>query len=287
VTPENASDDGVRAGIRSAFARLQEQYRALGGWRYSGSLPAEEGYGYLGPWAWSEGDYQYKFARLLEDEPGFRGHVHIEVPLRPAFRSGLDLSPGALGTSHVDIVVTDFTDTLPDATVDAGDLLRDHCHSAFIEAKWFLKSAPRWRNINWRAFERGVRSDIQRLSKQQKNGWCQVAAMLVVDDWGWHAWRMWTEWADVDLPPNVEYLVLVPPCPACESFSIHPIVWGFPDHEIERRAQQGRFVLGGCLVNGDGSDPTWQCNSCGNEWNPPGIPGPRIPSPRRTLEPPP
>lgn len=47
-----------------------------------------------------------------------------------------------------------------------------------------------------------------------------------------------------------------PRCPICGSPAI-PIVYGLPDVEAAEAADQGRIVLGGCVVTG--SDPAWAC----------------------------
>ena len=54
-----------------------------------------------------------------------------------------------------------------------------------------------------------------------------------------------------------------PPCPACGSSKVVPIVFGEPTMETEEAAQRGEVVLGGCLVMGDGSEPKWACRGCG------------------------
>lgn len=252
--------EAVRAGIERAFNKLQQQYLTLGGWRYPGWRSAKEGHGYLGPWAWSEGDYQFHFARLLEEQ--FPGCVHIEFPLKAATRDDLGLAPGARGSTHVDIVISDLS-KLPNDPLEAGRLFRSRRHEAFIEVKRFMKTTERWRAINWRDFQKGVLPDTARLSAHLQAGRCLIAAMLIVDDRGWQTSRMW----ELEMPDDVLYLVLQPPCPRCGAPEALPVVWGLPGPELAEQERQGKLILGGCLVAGDGSDARWQCKSCGSRWS--------------------
>jgi hypothetical protein len=55
----------------------------------------------------------------------------------------------------------------------------------------------------------------------------------------------------------------VMPCPECgEVGTIRKILWGMPTQEA---FESGDFVIGGCLVQGDGSDPKYGCQIC--SWN--------------------
>jgi hypothetical protein len=58
-----------------------------------------------------------------------------------------------------------------------------------------------------------------------------------------------------------------PPCPDCGAQeSGLPIVWGMPSPELERQAEVGELVLGGCLIEGDNLDPEWECRNCKHCW---------------------
>jgi hypothetical protein len=52
-------------------------------------------------------------------------------------------------------------------------------------------------------------------------------------------------------------------CSACRSSTIAPILYGLPamDDALERKLEEGRLVIGGCLIGMD--DPAWQCTTCG------------------------
>jgi len=52
-------------------------------------------------------------------------------------------------------------------------------------------------------------------------------------------------------------------CTACRSSTIARILYGLPamDAELERELEEGRLVLGGCVIGMD--DPAWQCTTCG------------------------
>ncbi len=49
-------------------------------------------------------------------------------------------------------------------------------------------------------------------------------------------------------------------CPGCgEVGTIREIVYGMPDPEI---FDFEKYAVGGCCMNGDGSDPQFQCRIC-------------------------
>lgn len=53
-------------------------------------------------------------------------------------------------------------------------------------------------------------------------------------------------------------------CPTCEAKAI-PILFGLPVEEARDAGDAGLLALGGCLVQGDGTDPRWQCPQ-GHRW---------------------
>lgn len=55
--------------------------------------------------------------------------------------------------------------------------------------------------------------------------------------------------------------VTFPPCPACGSREVIPILYGLPGFELSEAAERGEVVLGGCLI-GDES-PDYECRGCG------------------------
>jgi hypothetical protein len=57
---------------------------------------------------------------------------------------------------------------------------------------------------------------------------------------------------------------VAPPCPACTSSAVIPIVRGMPTRGAKEAAARGEAVIGGCLV---GSDSTlWKCRACRHEF---------------------
>lgn len=53
-------------------------------------------------------------------------------------------------------------------------------------------------------------------------------------------------------------------CPDCGSIRIARILYGLPDfssEELKKTLQDGRIVLGGCIVTPD--SPRWRCKDCG------------------------
>lgn len=56
-------------------------------------------------------------------------------------------------------------------------------------------------------------------------------------------------------------------CPRCDSVSNAKILYGLPDftdEELKADLDSGRYVLGGCVTEGD--DPTRECHDCGYRW---------------------
>jgi len=53
-------------------------------------------------------------------------------------------------------------------------------------------------------------------------------------------------------------------CPKCGSENILDIIYGYPDDGLDKKAQSGKVILGGCIVTGD--DPQWQCEKCGTDF---------------------
>ncbi len=53
-------------------------------------------------------------------------------------------------------------------------------------------------------------------------------------------------------------------CPDCGSIRIARIMYGLPDfssEELKKAVEEGRIVLGGCIVGPD--SPRWECKGCG------------------------
>lgn len=51
-------------------------------------------------------------------------------------------------------------------------------------------------------------------------------------------------------------------CPACESATLRPIIYGLvTGGELREKADRGEIVLGGCQVSEDA--PDWKCIGCG------------------------
>jgi len=192
--------------VAAAFALLQDEYLQRGGWNYPGFLTEADGYSYPGPLAWSEADYQYRFAKLLETEfPDCV--VYLELPLRARTRPDLSLLPGAKGSTHIDIVITDLSGVVANDPVREGIAFRSRCHEAFIEVKWFLKSYEHWKSDHHRSFRKGVPADLERLSKHQAACRCLAAALLLVIDAPWVTPLV----DELEVPKNVDLLLLEGP----------------------------------------------------------------------------
>ena len=60
-------------------------------------------------------------------------------------------------------------------------------------------------------------------------------------------------------------------CPFCGSRAAVPIVYGLPGRELEKAAERGELVLGGCMVSFDAPDQA--CQDCGGAWQTGVLPG--------------
>lgn len=49
-------------------------------------------------------------------------------------------------------------------------------------------------------------------------------------------------------------------CPKCKSENLAPIKYGLPGPEMMREAQEGKIILGGCVVSD--KSPKWACREC-------------------------
>ncbi|MBR7554002.1 hypothetical protein ACFFJI_02440 [Allobacillus sp. GCM10007491] len=54
-------------------------------------------------------------------------------------------------------------------------------------------------------------------------------------------------------------------CPACDSTDVIPIVYGEPDYHLASEADEGKVILGGCVVMPN--SPEYHCRNCEKEWN--------------------
>jgi primosomal protein N' len=56
-------------------------------------------------------------------------------------------------------------------------------------------------------------------------------------------------------------------CPSCGSEPIATISYGHPDmsETLMNKIDEGRIVLGGCVIAMDGTDPKWKCTNCETE----------------------
>ncbi len=53
-------------------------------------------------------------------------------------------------------------------------------------------------------------------------------------------------------------------CPGCRSIKVVPILYGLPTPDAGQQAEEGKLVLGGCVVSRH--DPEWACTDCGHQW---------------------
>ncbi|MDH5756340.1 MAG: hypothetical protein OEZ55_06715 [Nitrospinota bacterium] len=55
-----------------------------------------------------------------------------------------------------------------------------------------------------------------------------------------------------------------PPCPECGADDILPIRYGMPGTEMMREMEEGKAVLGGCVIDEDA--PVWLCRACNHKF---------------------
>jgi hypothetical protein len=53
-------------------------------------------------------------------------------------------------------------------------------------------------------------------------------------------------------------------CPKCNGKNTCRIVWGYPSDNMMKLAEEGKIVLGGCIISDN--DSMWHCIDCSNEW---------------------
>ena len=141
---------------------------------------------------------------------------------------------------------------------------------AFLEFKYLKNFFTLEGAVKFGAPSCGVRDvakDVDKIGRYIEEGVCRSGYVIVFEecDWGFpddYAIRMQTTSGC-----KVRFVrSYAPPCPSCNATSALPIVWGMPGRELEAQRERGELVLGGCLVEGDGLDPEWQCQECRHCW---------------------
>ena len=63
-----------------------------------------------------------------------------------------------------------------------------------------------------------------------------------------------------------EYTQVV--CPYCGSRNIAHLIYGMPafTEELQRKLDEGKVALGGCVLEYDRPMPYYHCNDCGEEF---------------------
>jgi len=57
-------------------------------------------------------------------------------------------------------------------------------------------------------------------------------------------------------------------CPKCKSSDdVIEIMYGLPTPEAFKEAEEGKIMLGGCVI--ESGAPDWFCGSCKHEWSDP------------------
>lgn len=71
-------------------------------------------------------------------------------------------------------------------------------------------------------------------------------------------------------------------CPKCKSEKVAPIIYGMPTYETFKRAEEGEFYLGGCVIML--YQPDYKCHDCGYSWSKEKLPATAITKVRYVVE---
>tara|TARA_Y100001960_G_C14410237_1_gene697799 strand:+ start:42 stop:320 length:279 start_codon:yes stop_codon:yes gene_type:complete len=63
-------------------------------------------------------------------------------------------------------------------------------------------------------------------------------------------------------------------CPKCKSSKIISIVYGMPASDLAKDEEEGKVILGGCVIREDA--PDYHCKDCEYEWKKEESPGEKI-----------
>ena len=57
-------------------------------------------------------------------------------------------------------------------------------------------------------------------------------------------------------------------CPNCGASPVASVLYGMPSlsHELMEKERRGEVVFGGCVIEMDGSQPSWKCTTCEMEF---------------------
>jgi hypothetical protein len=256
-------------GLTRAF---MTQYAELGGHRFNGFTDYGDDRNYQGPLLWSEGDCQFRFALALEKR--FPGMVHLEFPI--AKHTCRDFNPELDKRQYIDIVVSDLKGFDPER-----DVFAERTHDLFVEVKYAGNSGEKWQFDSEGKISSGVRSDLERLTRNVELGRCRAAALVLVDDKS-----LLESKAGSGLPwsPLVRPLLASPTqlarskhgremrvrlpecCPSCGSPRVAAIVRGMPSDEGYSLAAKRELILTeSCEILRDKLYPTFGCFDCAAE----------------------
>lgn len=260
----------VEGAIEAACVRAEQWYRTLPRFRNRVNLGSVTGFRH--PALLSEHDCVIHFARFLksEDIPWDAMHHQLAISrwiFDAPHPAATTMTPGQR-RRKIDLALLPREELLA-ATLPAKK--PGFQFDAFLEFKylsdyWTLPKVRVFGGDPLRGRE-SVEADVEKIGHHLATTACRFGYVIVFEecDWGFPA----TFASDVEANTGCRVRFVrgyPPPCAECGSDAVLPIVWGMPSPELQRQADEGWLVLGGCLVHGNGLDPEWHCQRCEHRW---------------------
>lgn len=152
--------------VSNVWPKVTEFLSKHGGHMYDGYVGREKGWGWHGPYVWSEdGDLKRVITRFCEDEFGFL-NVHNESKI-----SQMSFKSFNGDNKSIDIDVTNAQ------ACETADEFRSMSHGLFIEVKMFQKGS--------KASDEAIAkylSDCKKLLEEVNAGRCRAGVAVLVDE---------------------------------------------------------------------------------------------------------
>lgn len=166
--------------VQNVWPKITEFVSEYGGQTYDGYLGPENGWGWHGPFVWSEdGDLKRVITKLCEDEFGFL-NVHNESKV-----SQMAFEEYSGKSKSIDIDVTNAQ------SVTSRQEFRKLRHGLFVEVKMFQKGS----SGSGEAVAKYL-MDCEKLHEEVKAGRCHEAIAIVVDEGDQYGTSYITKWEE-------------------------------------------------------------------------------------------